>query len=307
MPIGYARRAFLEPIHPQRTDLPSKEKNGGVARVAVLATDEVPVCPLCQCTERSEIIEGVRDWFFDCADGNWTFVRCADCCSLYMDPRPTADTLPLAYRFYYTHERPEAASSGKTRPGMRRWLANSLLNARFGLSLMPAIPLPLPQWAVRSFVAGKLEARFRFLPRLWPGARVLDVGCGSGSFLRRINAAGWMGYGVDLDHVAVARAHASGLRVNLGDIHSAEEFGVEFDAITLNHVIEHVLDPLDVLTACRTLLTPSGVLHLEFPNPMASSLAHFGRFWRGLEAPRHIALPSKKPLPTSWKRLVSSE
>jgi hypothetical protein len=66
--------------------------------------------------------------------------------------------------------------------------------------------------------------------------------------------------------------------------------------ITLNHVIEHVFEPVDVLARCSALLRSGGQLWIETPNISSYGHARFQRNWRGLEAPRHLVLFNSKSL-----------
>jgi hypothetical protein len=61
-------------------------------------------CPVCGEGEREILHQGLRDQVFYCAPGEWTLYCCRGCCSAYLDPRPTAETIYLAYRKYYTHQ-----------------------------------------------------------------------------------------------------------------------------------------------------------------------------------------------------------
>ncbi len=110
----------------------------------------------------------------------------------------------------------------------------------------------------------RIDLLRRYLPV--PGARVLDIGAGIGSFLLRLREAGAMGEGIE----------PSRLRRRF----AAEKFGLdqhgeviesdcwrgradEFDALTLWEVIEHVNDPLATVRAAWRLLRPGGLLLLE--------------------------------------------
>ena len=69
-----------------------------------------------------------------------------------------------------------------------------------------------------------------------------------------------------------------------------------FDVITLNHVIEHVHEPIKVLKLCHELLKPGGQLWLETPNIDSFGYARFKKNWRGLETPRHLILFNRSSL-----------
>jgi len=58
----------------------------------------------------------------------------------------------------------------------------------------------------------------------------------------------------------------------------------------MNHVLEHLYRPLDVLYEVRRVLKPSGVLHIAVPNPEGYSARRYGTDWFALDCPRHIML-----------------
>ncbi|MGJ0484003.1 MAG: class I SAM-dependent methyltransferase [Methylomicrobium sp.] len=133
----------------------------------------------------------------------------------------------------------------------------------------------------------EVEEDVRCLPSL-PQGFLLDVGCGDGDWLLSMSKLGWQVEGLDFDEDAVKVATLRGLRVHTGPL-EAQNFPDEFfDAITLNHVIEHVPNPVATLVECRRILKKSGQLILYTPN--SDSLGHrvFKEYWRGLEPPRHL-------------------
>lgn len=131
---------------------------------------------------------------------------------------------------------------------------------------------------------------------------LLDVGCGDGSFLISMKQLGWNVAGVELDRKAVSIAREKGLEIFHGSLGEAKFSNKHFDAITMNHVIEHVSDPVELLKECRRVLKPGGKLVVTTPN--IKSLGHlvFNEDWRGLEVPRHITLFSPKALRTCVER-----
>jgi SAM-dependent methyltransferase len=137
----------------------------------------------------------------------------------------------------------------------------------------------------------------RHLPRARHGMnRVLDVGCGNGKFLQFAVEAGWTATGVDSDPLAVKFAQSKGLDVRLADACALPFPSGSFDYITASHVLEHVHGPMALLHECRRILMPSGRLWLETPNVGSLGHAVFGRAWRGLEPPRHLAIYSRSAL-----------
>jgi 2-polyprenyl-3-methyl-5-hydroxy-6-metoxy-1,4-benzoquinol methylase len=254
-------------------------------------------CPVCEGTERRELYRDLRDRVFFCAPGAWTLQACQGCGVAYLDPRPTVETIGLAYSSYVTHhaaERPASEGMGIVRR-WRRGLANGYRNWRYGTQEHPANRLGIALAYLLPHARAPLDLEFRHLPRHWPGARVLDVGSGNGGFLQWAAAAGWDAVGVDPDPAAVVAARVRGLKIHLGTLTDMQEES-PFDVITANHVIEHVHDPRAFLEGVRTLLKPGGTLWLETPN--LSSLGHemFGPAWLGLDPPRHLVLFTSQTL-----------
>jgi len=96
--------------------------------------------------------------------------------------------------------------------------------------------------------------------------------------------------GIDLDPKAVEIARNLNLEIHVGGIEVLEIIDEQFDVITLSHVIEHVPNPIQVLSACFKALKPGGFLWIETPNIDAEGNRLFGKNWRGLEPPRHLVL-----------------
>jgi SAM-dependent methyltransferase len=251
--------------------------------------EAVPSCPLCGSEERELVHKSIEDRVHS-APGTWTLSRCLACRSGYLDPRPTADTIYLAYGSYQTHDvADKVASEDLGLVGrLRRGAANGYRNRRYGTQDSPANPLGLLVALLpsqRQFI----DTESRHLPKPGAGGRLLDLGCGEGQFLEFARRAGWSVMGVDFDEHAVEAARSRGLDIRLGGVEAVDP-SERFDGITLSHVIEHVHDPLAVLKACYGLLKPGGWIWLQTPNIDALGHVRYGPDWRGLEPPRHLVL-----------------
>jgi SAM-dependent methyltransferase len=256
--------------------------------------EAVDACPVCGCAERSVLYAGLRDRAFRSAPGSWTLARCRDCRSGYLNPRPTAETIELAYRSYYTH----GASTVAPPVGwVRQGLADDYRRARWGYEQGRAIPGGRLIPRVAPSRGALVDREIRHLPAT-PGGRLLDVGSGSGAFLAQMAALGWRAEGIDPDPAAVAGAREAGLSVTQGtlaDLASGERLGA-FDAVTLSHVIEHLHDPAGDLRHINRVLRPGGLLWIATPNLEALGLRRFGRDWLGLDPPRHLVLFTRASL-----------
>ncbi|WP_369366996.1 class I SAM-dependent methyltransferase [Streptomyces sp. CG4] len=95
---------------------------------------------------------------------------------------------------------------------------------------------------------------------------VLDVGCGIGNFVSFAQTRCARAYGVDADPDAVDMARSRGLRVGLSDELDALLPDGTADAVTLWDVIEHLYDPLPVLSRALRKLRPGGTVVFETPD-----------------------------------------
>ena len=256
-------------------------------------------CPVCGGIEREELEAALIDDTFQTAQGEWTLWKCDACHGAYLDPRPDEASIGRAYESYYTHSvgAADALAPWNRFAGLSRYFAAGYINARFGSQLEPAFPFGGFLRFLRRKSALGVEGELRNLPPLpKAGASVLDVGCGSGRFLAVARQLGWMVHGIDPDPQARASANALGLPVTDDTLLELADKGQRYDVITLSHVIEHVHRPVDTLRQCRALLKPGGRIWLETPNIGSRGYRRFGRYWRGIEAPRHLVLFTRKSL-----------
>jgi SAM-dependent methyltransferase len=131
---------------------------------------------------------------------------------------------------------------------------------------------------------------------------LLEIGCGAGNQLAALRQAGWDAHGVDFDPAAVATARGRGLQVDQGDVRDLHYPDASFDAVAMAHVIEHVANPVGLLTEIARLLKPGGRLVLITPNARSLGHLYFKRFWRGLEPPRHLVVFTPRALRRAVER-----
>jgi 2-polyprenyl-3-methyl-5-hydroxy-6-metoxy-1,4-benzoquinol methylase len=262
--------------------------------------ENVKACPVCGSEQRISKHENLVDNVFFVAPGHWTLHQCLRCRSGYLDPRPNEASIGKAYDTYYTHTRgsgiKRASSELGTLRRLQRHLANDYLNQRYGTDRQP-----INSWGSRVLKLlpssrQMLDVEFRYLPKPSLRQKLLDVGCGNGSFLSTATESGWEALGVDPDPKAVAAARKLGFDVRQGSIDSFADMSSCFDVITLSHVIEHVHEPKQMIQSAYRLLKPGGVIYIDTPNMESNGAARFGKNWRGFEAPRHLVLFSLEGL-----------
>lgn len=226
------------------------------------------------------------------AEGQWIIRRCrqASCGLLWLDPRWGPDELWRAYRTYYTHlpidpPSPQGWSFRQRIGAGRLQAALGYRSAELGPTWHRVLAPLAHLWPGG---VDEFDIAVAFLPAPDPPARVLDVGCGEGRLLARLQQLGWTAVGHDVDPQAVAVARQRGLAVTVGDLLTQGYPDASFDAVILSHVVEHVHDPGLYLRECLRLVRPGGRLVLLTPNGASWGHRHFGRDWRGLEPPRHL-------------------
>lgn len=112
-------------------------------------------------------------------------------------------------------------------------------------------------------------------------APLLDVGCATGLFAARAQAAGYQASGIDASRWAVERARArrSGAEFRAGSLESTNFASGSFQIITLWDVLEHVHSPLEVIERVRDWLSPGGFLFLSLPNADSLVAKAMGKHW----------------------------
>src|SRR5260221_4103047 len=101
-----------------------------------------------------------------------------------------------------------------------------------------------------------------------PADRVLEIGCGQGSFLLSLkNKYGTDPVGLELNQKAVLKAVSLGLKVYHADLNSfSPENREAFNVICLFQVLEHIAEPIPFLQHALTMLKPGGRLIIGVPD-----------------------------------------
>lgn len=120
-----------------------------------------------------------------------------------------------------------------------------------------------------------------------PGA-LLDVGCGSGFFMALARERGWTVMGTEIASHCVAYARERlGLDIFEGDLTELDP-ARRFDVIAINHVLEHVADPIVQITAAQARLNDDGLLVVSVPNHRSFDAWRKGLEWEGWALPWHF-------------------
>ena len=262
--------------------------------------EHISECPICSSKENKIMYENLYDNIFGCAPGKWCLQECLTCKSAYLNPRPSKETLSLAYQKYYTHtveEQDEIINKESKLKTIIQAIINGYRRRHFGFNHQNSSILMGYFLELVRPVSHILDTQARSL-KIPNGLanKLLDVGCGNGDYLNFAELCGWNAQGLDLDIKAVQKCKERKLNVQLGTIDDLIEKEEIFDRITLAHVIEHVYSPKKELELCYQLLKPGGVLWLETPNIESLGHKRYKNNWRGLEIPRHLMLFNKRSI-----------
>ena len=263
--------------------------NNTVPMDEIIASEPASQCYLCG-ENGVMLYEGLPDQLYG-TPGSWNLKRCPnpECGLVWLDPMPSKEDIWKAYKTYFTH-------GGA--PDISRQYIN--LPDRFAAKVCRFCYKIL----MRATIWRKQEKEWRvksdsmFLGSGIPGSRhLLDVGCGKGDFMARMHRQGWEVEGLEVDAEAVKYVRSiSDLTVHIGSLENIRFPDNTFDAITSNHVIEHVHDPISLIRECLRILKPGGRLVLATPNIESFGHDIFERNWTHLDPPRHLRLFTMKAL-----------
>ncbi len=211
-------------------------------------------CPLCRASETMPVY-ALETW------STYKIEQCRSCGFVFASPRPTPEELERFYTStYFERNQP-------TNLGYADYRSMAEVNARHMWHTLKGI---LHGCAITPH-------------------KLLDVGCATGGFLAEAQADGLDCEGVELSEYAVRVARGEfNLTVHQGDVHFPALEGSDFDVITMWHVLEHLIDPVDTLKRARDLLSSGGAVFVELPNWASLGRRIRGRSWSQLKPPEHI-------------------
>jgi 2-polyprenyl-3-methyl-5-hydroxy-6-metoxy-1,4-benzoquinol methylase len=165
-------------------------------------------------------------------------------------------------------------------------------------------------WSEESKTQGRIARLFRRIERIYrefvtadhvrfldscarknsqAGRLLLDIGCGSGTFLHVADRHGYIPHGMDVSARAVEIARRQyGYPTHQGEIGSKVWGDRRFDFITMFHVLEHLPNPRFGLRYAAGLLKSKGLLIIQVPNVSSLQARMFRSLWYGLDVPRHL-------------------
>lgn len=211
--------------------------------------ENVP-CPLCNQRNEEELLHRPAD--SGAGADVYRLVRCHSCSMTYMNPRPDVKSIGHFYEADYSPYKTHAPKP------TRFW--NTWFPKRDSVTHLP-ITLP---------------------------GRLLDYGCGGGTYLLKMQQLGWQVEGMDFSPHAVATTRKLGFQVHQGMLPHPDVEAASYDLVNIGAVLEHVHDPHLLVQAAKRILKPGGHLVISVPNIESWGFTHFRSQWWPLELPRHL-------------------
>lgn len=209
-------------------------------------------CPICDKSDLKELYPDAYDPHYG-IPGRFRVVQCLNCSLVFVNPMLADELLMDLYPpdYYAYGDEPPA------RP------AKLLLKRLFG------------------YWQGVKDPRFDK-----PGT-FLDLGCGAGAHVARMQQVGWRSYGVELNNSAVDSGTHKGLSIFRGTLRQAKFPSAYFDYIRASHSLEHMTCPHETLEEIRRILKPAGKIMIAVPNTASVTARLFGKYWWHLCPPVH--------------------
>lgn len=230
------------------------------------------MCLVCNHKNNNKIILA-KDYFLGTMK-EYPYELCNNCSSLSIKQIP--EDLNLLYQNYYSFNAPEKISTLKSKIYKYILRHENLLSKLLSVYLRKQNDLP-----IKSLQRIKLQS----------SNRILDVGCGSGTFLCQLHGLGFKNcLGID-PFLEADITYPSGLTIKKMSFFDLDE---KFDVIMFHHVFEHFSNPKDVLIHISKLLSGSGQCIIRIPDVDSYSFRRFKENWFSIHAPFHLCLPSRK-------------
>ena len=136
-----------------------------------------------------------------------------------------------------------------------------------------------------AWLNGLGRSAYCYVPK---NVRVLDIGCGFGEALGYHKARGCEVFGVEADENIQRVADMQGFNVHVGLFNPDLYEQRFFDYVTMDQVIEHMMDPVETLCAVERIMKSEGRLILSIPNPEGWGAWLFGKKWINWHSPYHV-------------------
>lgn len=238
----------------------------------------IELCPLCKSRKKERVYKKVFDYVFKSSQEYWTYYKCGSCKSIYAGKRIKEPFIHLAYNSYYTHKNSNKRNNSLIN-SLKNLFRNFHISNKFSTVLNKVFFYCYPFYRIIEFKKK---------------GTVLDVGCGTGELILKLKNHGLETLGLEIDPKACETAIKNNLDIINGSFEDLEKVNKEFDFVISSHVIEHVYNPDNFFKTIFLKTKKGGKIFLTLPCTESILLKIFQSRWRGLEAPRHLIIPSSQ-------------
>lgn len=214
--------------------------------------------------------DALFDTRFGIATPYW-IAYCGNCGLEQTVPLPTSEELKALYETYYNFGGEESEIESRY-VQFRKLFQNSWL------------------WDFWLMIDGDISFH-----ALRGKGRLLDVGCNEGRGLMRYLSSGYAVEGLELNSKAAEVARKKGFVV-YSDLIEQFEPAEKYDVVVLSNVLEHSLNPGEMLAHVARILNSGGQVWISCPNSQSWLRSMFGRFWINWHVPFHISHFSSQTL-----------
>ncbi|MDO4879792.1 MAG: class I SAM-dependent methyltransferase [Capnocytophaga sp.] len=137
------------------------------------------------------------------------------------------------------------------------------------------------QVAKKYMLQQKISLIEKYIPQK---GKILDIGAGTGDFLRVAKEKKWQIAGVEPEAKARSRAEEKGIFLEENQNHINEKY----DAITMWHVLEHIPDTEKQIQFLDNHLSENGIVVIAVPNFKSKDAKIYGKYWAAYDVPRHL-------------------
>ena len=120
------------------------------------------------------------------------------------------------------------------------------------------------------------------------GKRILDIGCGTGGFLKLAQLNQLEVDGIENNKKANEKASRSLNQKVFADLPSISYTKKNYNAVTLWHVLEHLPNIQNQIEQIHSLLDKNGVLFIAVPNHESFDAKYYKEYWAAYDVPRHL-------------------
>lgn len=218
------------------------------------------ICPLCQKNVS-------RDFpiYYEFRQKRYQAKQCSGCSFVFLDPRLTTEDLRFLYSDeYFLHDGSDFGAHSES---------------------------DYETAAIKGSV--KFPEILGWIQKFKPSGDFFEIGCGMGYFLHYARRQGYIVSGIEYAELGVRTCRERfGLDVKRSSLEELSPPSNRYDVIFMGDVLEHLVQPLEMLAKARGMLKSTGIVALEIPsmfNSLAGRAAIAG--YRLLDIQKKMALP----------------